>query len=76
MNVDINSIEKKSIIVIILVLIILSLVIYWPVQNYEFIDLDDQLYTTDTYSQIDNITLKDITNAFTDIQTIIGIRSL
>ena len=69
MTIDLNSIEKKSTILIILVLIILSLVIYWPVQDYKFINYDDQLYVTDLYSQKDAITFKDISAAFTDLRT-------
>ena len=47
MTVDLNSIEKRSAILVILALIILCLVIYWPVQNYEFINFDDNVYVTE-----------------------------
>jgi protein O-mannosyl-transferase len=69
MTVDLNSIEKRSAILVILALIILCLVIYWPVQNYEFINYDDPGYIMDIYGQKDNITFKDISAAFTDIHT-------
>jgi tetratricopeptide (TPR) repeat protein len=69
MTIDLNSIEKKSSILVILILIVLSLVIYWPVQNYKFINYDDQLYVTDIYSQKDNIIFKDISDAFVDLHT-------
>jgi predicted negative regulator of RcsB-dependent stress response len=69
MNVDLNSIGKRSVILAILVLIILTLVIYWPVQDYEFINYDDQLYVTDIYSQKNTITIRDISDAFTDFHT-------
>jgi tetratricopeptide (TPR) repeat protein len=65
MNIDLHSIEKKSAILVILVLIILSLVIYWPVQDYDFLNYDDPFYVTDIYSQKDTITFKDISDAFT-----------
>ena len=69
MIVDSNSIEKKSTILVILSLIILTLGVYWPVQNYEFLSYDDQLYVTDIYSQKDTITFKDISGTFSDVHT-------
>jgi hypothetical protein len=63
------DINQKYSICIVLMLIILTLGVYWPVQNYEFVNYDDQLYVTDIYSQKDNITLQDISAAFTDFRT-------
>ena len=63
------DINQKYSIFIVLMLIILTLGVYWPVQNYEFVNYDDQLYVTDIYSQKDNITLQDISAAFTDFRT-------
>ena len=69
MIVDLNSIEKKSTILVILVLTIISLFIYWPVQDYEFINYDDQLYVTEVYGPKENIiTFKDISDSFTDFR--------
>jgi len=69
MTVDLSSIEKRSAILVIFILIVLSLIIYWPVQDYKFINYDDQLYVTDIYSLKDTVTFKDIYDAFTDFHT-------
>ncbi|KUG21877.1 hypothetical protein ASZ90_008345 [hydrocarbon metagenome] len=69
MNFKLNSTENKSIILIILALTILTLVVYWPVQNYEFINYDDEVYVTDNYRIQQGLTLKNITNTFSDFHT-------
>ena len=44
MTVDLNSIEKRSAILVILALIILCLVIYWPMQNLILLILTTTMY--------------------------------
>jgi Tfp pilus assembly protein PilF len=41
------NIEQKKSILIVLILIALTLCIYWPVQNYDFINFDDPTYITE-----------------------------
>ena len=41
----VNTHQKNSILVV-LILILLILAVYWPVQNYGFIDFDDNVYVT------------------------------
>ena len=38
---------KSRIIVISLVLTVMILAVYWPVQNHAFLNFDDQIYVTD-----------------------------
>lgn len=61
--------ENKSVILIILALIILTLVVYWPVQNYEFINYDDGLYVKENYRIQQGLSLKNITDTFSDFHT-------
>jgi len=60
--------QKKSILVV-LILIILILGVYWPVQNYEFISYDDSLYVTDNSIVQNNITFESIKNTFVHFNT-------
>ena len=69
MNFNDNLTENKSVILIILALTILVLVVYWPVQNYEFINYDDQVYVTDNYSIQQGLTFKNIVKTFSDFHT-------
>lgn len=54
---------------IIIVLALLIIADYWPVQNYEFLNYDDPLYVTSNYQIQSGITLKSIAGTFTDIRT-------
>ncbi|PKN83760.1 MAG: hypothetical protein CVU51_11725, partial [Deltaproteobacteria bacterium HGW-Deltaproteobacteria-1] len=59
--------QKKGLIIIIL--IVLTLAVYWQVQNYEFINYDDNLYVTQNYLTQSGLTSKGAIKAFTDTQT-------
>ena len=61
--------DRQKKLIIILVLIMSVLAVYWQVQNFEFINYDDQQYVTDNYSIQQGISLKSITDTFTDIHT-------
>ncbi len=67
MSIDLKSIKKKSSLIVILALIILCLVIYWPVQNYDFLSYDDSLYVTDNYRTKSGFTWDNVTSTFTDV---------
>jgi tetratricopeptide (TPR) repeat protein len=47
-------------------LIILTLGVYWPVQNYEFVNYDDNLYITDNYLTQSGLTYQGIIKTFKD----------
>jgi tetratricopeptide (TPR) repeat protein len=51
------------------VLVILVLAVYWPVQNYEFVNYDDNHYVTDNYLTQAGLTYQGIIKTFTDIHT-------
>jgi hypothetical protein len=59
--------QKK--VIIILLLIALTLAVYWQVQNFEFINYDDNLYVTQNYLTQSGLTGRGIIRAFTDTQT-------
>lgn len=59
--------QKK--IIVILVLTALVLIIYWQVQNFEFINYDDQLYVTSNDLTQSSINLKSIMSVLRDTQT-------
>ena len=59
----INIYQKYSILVV-LMLIILTLGVYWSVQNYEFINFDDPIYITQNSQIQSGITLEGICWAF------------
>lgn len=69
MNFNANITKNKSVFLIILALTILTIVVYWPVQNYEFINYDDEVYVTDNYRIQQDVTLKKITDTFSDFHT-------
>ncbi len=48
---------------------LLSLIIYWPVQDFGFLNYDDQLYVTENTRTQGGLTLQNIINAFTDAPT-------
>ena len=52
----VNTHQKNSILVV-LILILLILAVYWPVQNYGFIDFDDNIYITENSHVQSGITL-------------------
>ncbi len=54
---------------IIFALCILILAAYWQVQNFEFINYDDQDYVTSNYRIQSAVTLKSIIGTFTDTHT-------
>jgi tetratricopeptide (TPR) repeat protein len=60
--------QRYSILVF-LMLIILTLFVYWPVQNCEFISYDDSDYVTANYRIQSGITFQSIGTTFTDIHT-------
>ena len=67
--VDKFNIRQKHSILIVLMLIILTLGIYWPVQDYEFINYDDNTYVTDNYHTQSGLTLNSIIETFKDTNT-------
>ena len=68
--IDYFRLTSKSLkIIIILILMMLSIVIYWHVQNYTFINYDDNDYVTSNYRIQTEITLKSILSTFTDTHT-------
>ena len=67
--VDKFNIRQKHSILVVLMLIILTLGVYWPVQNYEFINYDDNIYVTDNYHTQSGLTLKSIIETFKDTNT-------
>ncbi len=58
------SIHQKYSIFVVLILIILTLGVYWSVQNYEFINLDDFMYITQNSHVQSGITLDGFRWAF------------
>ena len=63
------NISQKQSILVVLMLIILTLCVYWPVQNYEFVEYDDPTYVTSNYQIQSGITLKSIKDTFYDFHT-------
>jgi hypothetical protein len=58
------DIHQKHSILVVLMLIILTLGVYWPVQNYEFINFDDNVYVTENSHIQSGITLDGFCWAF------------
>lgn len=58
------SVHQKYSMLAVLMLIILTLVIYWPVQNYDFISFDDSMYITKNGHVQSGITLDGLKWAF------------
>ena len=67
MSCDFSLVKKKSAILIVLTLVILVLVVYWPVQNYAFLKYDDYDYVVLNYRIQSGITFKSIADTFTNI---------
>jgi protein O-mannosyl-transferase len=61
--------RQEHFILVILMLIILTLAVYWQVQNFEFINYDDQLYVTHNFKTQTGMTWESISRAFTDVHT-------
>ena len=60
---------KKSIILSIsIILILLVLIVYWPVQHYEFLRIDDQVYVTDNDHVRSGLTWENVQWAFTSLE--------
>ncbi|MEE9934872.1 MAG: hypothetical protein K4445_04050, partial [Deltaproteobacteria bacterium] len=62
------TIRQKKIIII-LILSILTLYVYWQVQDFEFINYDDQIYVTQNYQVQSGLTFKTVVYSFTDTRT-------
>jgi len=60
---------RKKIIIVILALVIMNLVIYWQVRNFNFINYDDNLYVTQNPKIQSGVTCQSVMYAFTDIHT-------
>jgi hypothetical protein len=68
MTIDsITNSQKK--ILIILALIVSVLAVYWQVQNFDFVNYDDQVYVTQNFRIQSGITWESIAGAFTDLHT-------
>ncbi len=59
--------QKKT--VVILALILLTLAAYWQVQQFEFVNYDDQVYVTQNFKIQTGITRQTMVYAFTDTRT-------
>lgn len=60
---NVNTYQKNSILVV-LILILLILAVYWPVQNYGFLNFDDDVYITKNSYVQSGITLDGLYWAF------------
>ena len=58
------TINQKQSILVVLMLIILTLGVYWPVQNFEFINFDDDVYVTENSHIKSGVTLDGFCWAF------------
>jgi tetratricopeptide (TPR) repeat protein len=61
--------KKHSVIIIILAISILLLAVYWPVQNYGFLNYDDQLYVTENIKTQSGLNTSNIVNILKDIHS-------
>jgi tetratricopeptide (TPR) repeat protein len=61
--------DSNSKVFIIMMLTIMILAVYWPVQTYEFVNCDDPIYVTSNYRIQSGINLQSIKYTFTDIHT-------
>lgn len=66
MMVSTDLLKKHSEKIIILSIIVLILIIYWPVQNYGFLNYDDQLYVTDNIKTQSGLNLYNLKSIFTE----------
>ena len=58
--------RQKSIFIII-TLVILILAVYWPVNDHEFVNYDDNLYVTGNYLTQSGLTCRGLLKTFTDV---------
>ncbi len=56
-------------IMIILILIVVTLAVYWQVQNFEFVNYDDRIYVERNYQIQSGLTFKTFIYSFTDTRT-------
>lgn len=63
-----NINKKYTEIAIILSIIVFALVVYWPVQNYPFVNYDDNLYVTDNDLVQSGFSFHSLSRSFLDIQ--------
>jgi tetratricopeptide (TPR) repeat protein len=63
------DIRQKYSVLVVLMLISLTLIVYWPVQNYEFVNYDDSLYVYDNYRVRSGINIENLIYAVTDVHT-------
>jgi len=64
-----DSFKKHLNIIIILSIVTLTLVIYWPVKDYGFLNYDDQLYVTENIKTQSGLSIKNIVNIFKDFHS-------
>ncbi len=64
-----STTNRQKIIIIILVLIVLVFAAYWQVQNFEFVNYDDNVYVTQNFKTQAGITWESIAGTFTDLRT-------
>ncbi len=66
----INSLTNyQQKVIIIISLMVLTLAVFWQVQNFEFINYDDNLYVTQNHLTKSGLTGKGVSKAFEDTQT-------
>ena len=61
--------RNQSVALVSILLVVLILSLYWPVQNYEFNNYDDNVYVTDNDLTRQGISFQSVKDAFTDIST-------
>ncbi|HVO66750.1 MAG TPA: tetratricopeptide repeat protein [Syntrophales bacterium] len=69
MTPEYNMTKKHVVILISLILSIMILAVYWPVQFCEFTSYDDTIYTTKNYQVRQGINIRGIVYCFTDVHT-------
>jgi tetratricopeptide (TPR) repeat protein len=69
MMTGLNILKKHSVMFVVLSIIVLLLAVYWPVQNYGFVNYDDNLYVTDNHLIQSGITFQSLIHSFLYIQT-------
>ena len=65
----INIHSKKHILIVYVALILVTLVVYWQVNQYDFVNIDDNIYVTKNINIQSGITLGGIRWAFTTIHS-------
>jgi tetratricopeptide (TPR) repeat protein len=59
--------KQYSVLIVIAVLIIVTLAVYWPVRNFEFVRYDDDIYVTTNANVQSGLSLQNIKWAFTTV---------